>query len=33
MSGRATSFYYSFLALPADKREAIVAVWERVNGW
>ena len=28
MSGRATSFYYSFLALPADKREAIVAVWD-----
>ncbi len=28
MSGRATSFYYSFLALPRDKREAIVAVWD-----
>ena len=28
MSGRATSFYYSFLALPADKRSAIVAVWD-----
>jgi 15-cis-phytoene synthase len=28
MSGRATSFYYSFLALPADKRNAIVAVWD-----
>lgn len=28
MSGRATSFYYSFLALPADKRDAIVAVWD-----
>src|SRR5689334_17911900 len=28
MSGRATSFYYSFLALPADKRKAIVAVWD-----
>src|SRR5436190_13294611 len=25
---RATSFYYSFLVLPADKREAIVAVWD-----
>ena len=25
---RATSFYYSFLALPADKRNAIVAVWD-----
>ena len=28
MSGRATSFYYSFFALPADKRSAIVAVWD-----
>jgi phytoene synthase len=28
MSGRNTSFYYSFLALPADKRAAIVAVWD-----
>jgi len=28
MSGRSTSFYYSFLALPADKRRAIVAVWD-----
>ena len=28
MSGRATSFYYSFLALPPDKRHAIVAVWD-----
>jgi phytoene synthase len=29
MSGRrATSFYYSFLALPPEKREAIVAVWD-----
>lgn len=28
MSGRATSFYYSFLALPAEKRRAIVAVWD-----
>jgi 15-cis-phytoene synthase len=28
MSGRATSFYYSFLALPADKRDAIIAVWD-----
>jgi phytoene synthase len=25
---RATSFYYSFLALPAGKRSAIVAVWD-----
>jgi len=28
MSMRATSFYYSFLALPADKRNAIIAVWD-----
>jgi phytoene synthase len=28
MSGRTTSFYYSFLALPRVKREAIVAVWD-----
>jgi phytoene synthase len=28
MSGRATSFYYSFLALPPEKRRAIVAVWD-----
>ena len=28
MSGRATSFYYSFLVLPADKRHAIIAVWD-----
>jgi phytoene synthase len=28
MSARSTSFYYSFLALPSDKREAIVAVWD-----
>jgi phytoene synthase len=28
MSGRATSFYYSFLALPAEKRAAITAVWD-----
>ena len=28
MSGRATSFYYSFLVLPAGKRDAIVAVWD-----
>lgn len=28
MSGRATSFYYSFLALPAAKRNAIIAVWD-----
>ncbi len=25
---RATNFYYSFLVLPADKRAAIVAVWD-----
>ena len=25
---RATSFYYSFLTLPADKRSAIIAVWD-----
>jgi phytoene synthase len=25
---RATSFYYSFLVLPADQRRAIVAVWD-----
>jgi phytoene/squalene synthetase len=25
---RDTSFYYSFLVLPADKRRAIVAVWD-----
>src|SRR5581483_8128650 len=28
VSARATSFYYSFLALPADKRDAIIAVWD-----
>jgi phytoene synthase len=28
VKGRATSFYYSFLALPAEKRSAIVAVWD-----
>ena len=28
MTARATSFYYSFLALPPDKREAILAVWD-----
>ena len=26
--GRDTSFYYSFLVLPAEKRRAIVAVWD-----
>src|SRR5919201_2661722 len=25
---RKTSFYYSFLVLPADQRRAIVAVWD-----
>jgi 15-cis-phytoene synthase len=28
MSGRATSFYYSFLVLPPEKRHAIIAVWD-----
>jgi 15-cis-phytoene synthase len=28
MSSRDTSFYYSFLVLPATKRNAIVAVWD-----
>lgn len=28
MSGRPTSFYYSFLALTADRRHAIIAVWD-----
>lgn len=28
MSGRDTSFYYSFLVLPRDQRRAIVAVWD-----
>ena len=28
MSGRDTNFYYSFLVLPAEKRQAIVAVWD-----
>ena len=28
MSARNTNFYYSFLALPPEKREAIVAVWD-----
>jgi 15-cis-phytoene synthase len=28
MSGRDTSFYYSFLVLPPAKRQAIVAVWD-----
>ena len=28
MSGRATSFYYSFLVLPPEKRAAIIAVWD-----
>ena len=28
MNSRATTFYYSFLALPVDKRHAIVAVWD-----
>ncbi len=28
MSGRNTSFYYSFLVLPPEKRAAIVAVWD-----
>lgn len=28
MSGRDTNFYYSFLVLPANRRNAIVAVWD-----
>ena len=28
MSGRDTSFYYSFLVLPAAQRRAIIAVWD-----
>jgi phytoene synthase len=28
VSGRDTSFYYSFLVLPAEKRKAITAVWD-----
>ena len=28
MMARKTSFYYSFLVLPADQRRAIVAVWD-----
>jgi 15-cis-phytoene synthase len=28
MSGRDTNFYYSFLVLPAEKRRAIVSVWD-----
>lgn len=28
MSGRDTSFYYSFLVLPPARRQAIVAVWD-----
>jgi 15-cis-phytoene synthase len=28
VSRRATSFYYSFFALPAEKRKAIIAVWD-----
>ena len=28
MSRRATTFYYSFLALPQEKRAAVVAVWD-----
>ena len=28
MSGRDTNFYYSFLVLPPQKRNAIVAVWD-----
>ena len=28
MKQRATTFYYSFLALPAAKRNAIIAVWD-----
>jgi phytoene synthase len=28
MAARRTSFYYSFLVLPADQRRAIIAVWD-----
>jgi phytoene synthase len=28
MTQRATSFYYSFLVLPAEKRQAIISVWD-----
>ena len=28
MSGRDTNFYYSFLVLPAEKRRAVVAIWD-----
>jgi len=28
MGARNTNFYYSFLALPPEKREAIIAVWD-----
>jgi 15-cis-phytoene synthase len=28
MSGRDTSFYYSFLVLPPRKRQAVIAVWD-----
>ena len=28
MSSRATSFYYSFFALPVEKRNAMIAVWD-----
>jgi phytoene synthase len=28
MTTRATTFYYSFLALPAVKRDAVIAVWD-----
>ncbi len=28
MAAPKTSFYYSFLVLPADQRRAIIAVWE-----
>jgi phytoene synthase len=28
MAARQTSFYYSFLVLPADQRRAIIAVWD-----
>src|SRR5262245_17719448 len=28
LMARKTSFYYSFLVLPADQRRAIIAVWD-----
>jgi hypothetical protein len=30
---RKTSFYYSFLVLPAEQRRAIIAVWDFCRAW